>query len=144
MTDLTPQEQQAYDVVKQFEQVYTDDRIDLVDELVADDFQHHVPLDTPDGREGYKRFLRQFREACPDYTSETLEEVVSGKKVAQAYVMRGTHEGEFMEIPATGKRVEVEGISIYRVENGRITDEWAQPDIMSMMQQLGVAPTPGE
>jgi len=144
MEGLTTDEQRVYDIVKRFEQVYSQGKIELIDELVAENFQHHAPIPTPDGREGYKQFHQQFRAAFPDYTSVVQEEVVGGNKVAQAFVMRGTHQGEFMEIPATGNEVELEGISIYQVDNGKITHEWAQPDIMSMMQQLGVVPSAEE
>lgn len=144
MSELTSGEQKAYNTFKKFEQIYTDGKLELIDELVSEDFRHHAPFPTPDGKDEYKKFQQQFREAFPDFTSTPQEEVVSENKVAQAFVMQATHKGEFMDIPATGNKVEMEGISIYRIEDGKIAEEWVQPDMMAMMQQLGVAPAPDE
>lgn len=143
MGDLTSEEQKVRELVERYnEEFYEKGNLDAADELVAEAFRHHAPFPTPQGREGFKQFQAQFRQAFPDSTSDNREIVVDGNKVAVRYVMRGTHRGEFMDIPATGKEVAVEGISIYRVADGKVAEEWAMPDLMSMMQQLGVGPEP--
>ena len=143
MSNLTPDEQKVKEIVERFdEEIYRKGNVDAADDLVAEDFRHHAPFPTPQGREGFKQFLAQFREAFPNVTSTTEDVIVDGDKAAVRYTARGTHRGEFMGIPATGNEIAVQGISIYRVANGKVTDEWAQPDIMSMMQQMGVAPEP--
>ena len=141
MGNLSNREQKVLEIVEEFdEEIYRKGNLDAVDELVAEDFGHHAPFPTPQGREGFKQFLIQFRQAFPDMTSTTEDTVVDGDKVAIRYKARGTHQGEFMDIPATGNKIEVQGISVYRVANEKVTDEWSQPDLMGMMQQLGVAP----
>lgn len=143
MGNLTREEQKVKEIVTRFdEEIYRKGNIDAADELVAENFRHHAPFPTPQGREGFKQFLTQFRQAFPDSTSTTEDVVVDGDKVAVRYTARGTHQGEFMDVPATGNKITVQGISIYRVADGKVTDEWAQPDIMTMMQQMGVAPEP--
>lgn len=143
MNNLTSEERKVKELVERFdEEIYRKGNVDAADELVAENFRHHAPFPTPQGREGFKQFLSQFRRAFPDSTSITHDMIVDGDKVAVRYSAVGTHQGEFMDIPATGNDIEVQGISIYRVADGKVTDEWAQPDIMSMMQQMGVAPEP--
>lgn len=125
--------------------VYNRGDIDRFDEVVAEGFQHHAPIPTPDGREGFKEFHRQFHAAFPDHTSTTEVAVAEGDKICVVYTARATHQGEFAGIPPTGNQVEVKGISTYRFdEEGKATDEWANPDMLGMMQQLGVAPSPDE
>ena len=141
MTQLTPQEKETLATYKRFsEAFYNEHDAGAINDLIAEDFQHHAPFPTPQGREGFHQFISQFWQAFPDSTSMDKEVLVDGDKVAVLYVMRGTHRGEFMDIPGTGNRVEVKGISIYRVENGQIAEEWAQPDLMGMMQQVGAMP----
>ena len=143
MSHLTDKEQKVKEVVERFdEEIYRKGNIDAADELVSEDFRHHAPFPTPQGREGFKQFLAQFRQAFPDVTSTTEDVIVDGDKAAIRYTARGTHRGDFMDIPPTGREIAVQGISVYRVADGKVTDEWAQPDIVGMMQQMGVAPEP--
>ena len=144
MTQLTSQEKQTLATYERYSaEIYNEHNAEVIDDLIAEDFQHHAPFPTPSGRDGFRQFIGGFWQAFPDATSIDKEVVVDGDRIAVLYVMRATHEGDFMDIPATGKRVEVKGISIYRVENGQIAEEWAQPDLMSMMQQLGAVPAGG-
>lgn len=128
------------EVYEEFDRrIYNEHDLDAVDRLVAEDFRHHAPIPTPQGREGYRAFLTDFYEALPDATSETEDTVVDADRIAVRYTARATHEGEFAGVPATGNQVEIPGISIYRMsEEGRVTDEWAEPDLFGLMQQLGV------
>lgn len=139
MAQDTAQRQHTRDIVERFdEEIYRRGNLAAVDELVAEDFAHHAPFPTPQGREGFRQFIASFREAFPDATSTTEDTVIDGDKAALRYTMRGTHKGEFLGVAATGKQVEVSGISIYRVAHGKVTDEWAQPDMLGVLQQLGV------
>ena len=85
-----------------------------------------------------------FLTAFPDF-HVTLEDVIAeGDKVASRGVWRGTHQGNFMGIPATGKSVAVSYSDIWRFENGKAVENWVQMDMLGLMQQLGVAPAPGQ
>lgn len=141
MVALTPEEQKTLDVYERFDEVaYGGGDLDKLDELITEDFAHHAPFPTPQGRDGYRDFLRQFREAFPDHTSTTEDTVVEDGKIAVRYTARGTHKGEFMDIPATNNEIEIQGISIYTVDDGKVSAEYAAPDLMGLMQQVGVVP----
>src|SRR6266581_2914519 len=88
-----------------------------------------------------ERFFAQVFNA--HNVDEIDEMVASGDRVAIRSTFTGTHEGEFLGVPPTGKSVSVDGIDIVRVVDGRATDHWGIFDAMGMMQQLGVMPAPG-
>lgn len=75
--------------------------------------------------------------------SVTVEDVVAeGERLAARYTFRGSHTGEFMGLPATGRAVEVPGQTILRFEGGKVVERWQSFDTMSLMQQLGAVPAP--
>ena len=67
-----------------------------------------------------------------------------GDRVATRWRARGTHQGELMGVAPTGNRVEITGIQISRISGGKIAEEWVNYDAMSMMQQIGAIPSPGQ
>lgn len=96
------------------------------------------------GAEGLMTFVRAFRAAFPDLHF-TLEEVITNEdKVVWRVVGTGTHRGDFMGIPATGKGIEVPAIIISRFEDGLWREDHVCWDQLGMLQQLGVIPTPEE
>jgi predicted ester cyclase len=119
--------------------------LSVMDELVAEDFLDHSALPgTPPGREGAKEFVRIFHAGFPDLSLTNEDIIEEGDKVVHRYVLRGTHQGEFMGIPPTGNRIEVHGIDELRVAGGKIVERWGQVDQLGLMQQLGVVPPPGQ
>lgn len=105
----------------------------VVDELVAPDLRLHGG---PPGREGLKALLGMFRSAFSDYR-DTLDELVAeGDRVAARWTFRGTHSGSFQSIAATGRQVQVGGMSVFRIEEGRIIDDWTQIDLVGLMRQI--------
>jgi steroid delta-isomerase-like uncharacterized protein len=78
--------------------------------------------------------------AFPDLHVEVEDLVTDGGKVVTRYSVHGTHKGELMGIPPTGRQVSIGGIAIDRFENGRSIEHWEYYDQMGMMQQLGVIP----
>ncbi len=127
-----------------FAQVFNAHNVDAIDELLSDDFVEHqeFPGFGHDRAEA-KRFFAYMTQAFPDLHAEIHEMVASGDRVAIRSTFTGTHEGEFLGVPPTGKSVSVDGIDIVRVVDGRATDHWGIFDAMGMMQQLGVMPAPG-
>ena len=81
--------------------------------------------------------------AFPDLQITLEDMIAEGDKVVSRFMGRGTHQGEFMGIAPTGKRVEATAISIMGLEGGKLAEEWEQVDMISMLQQLGAIPTPG-
>ncbi len=116
-----------------------------VDEIVSADMIDHQPFPGQrPGPDGVKDVINMFYAAFPDvqFTNEHI--FGSGDLVADHWHMEGTHEGPFMGMPPTGKRVHVEGIEVFRMAEGRIVERWAQVDTMGLLRQLGAIPEPGD
>jgi steroid delta-isomerase-like uncharacterized protein len=115
-----------------------------MDELLTDDVVYHeLPPGLPSGRAGYKAFSQMFLDAFPDLQLTIEDQIAEGDRVVSRVTGRGTHRGELLGIAPTGRRIEASGITIMRFEGGRVAEEWEQLDMLGMMQQLGVMPTPG-
>ena len=83
-----------------------------------------------------------FREGFPDVVSTIEDLIAEGDKVVARWRARATHQGEYMGIPPTGKEVEFTGISVYRIEAGKIAESWNEEDELGLMQQIGAIPEP--
>ncbi len=86
------------------------------------------------------RGFAAMAEAFPDLRTAEADSVKEGDKVAFRWLLSGTHEGEFMGVAATGRRVEVMGMDIVRVADGEIVDHWGEFDAMGLLRQIGVIP----
>lgn len=95
------------------------------------------PIDVESAMAGYRHFFAGF----PDIRFEILDTVVDGDRVAMRFRVTGTHTGEFQGIPATGRGMDVQGMTIMDFRDGKIAERWNQFDQMSLLQQLGVIPT---
>lgn len=116
------------------------------EELIAED---HIalppsPPGTPQGRTGLLATIKTMRAAFPDLEFTIEDEVAEGDKVATYIIWRGTHQGEFLGIPPTGKRVAVSAMAIDYCSAGQCLKTRMLMDTMSLMQQLGVAPATGQ
>ena len=112
--------------------------------LLHEDFVNHdAPPGVPNNREGYRQYFNMFVNAFPDYELTIEDLVAEDDTVATRWTGRGTHTGEFMEIPPTGKEGELAGITFYRVADGKVIEQRANLDMLSLLQQLGVVPEPG-
>jgi steroid delta-isomerase-like uncharacterized protein len=133
-------------VVRRFvEEVINQGRMDLAAQFVWEDVVEQVPLPGQGpGLEGLKDILRTMRSAFPDLDFSIKEQISDGDKVASRFEWTGTHEREFMGVPATGRNVRVWGVVIDRLEAGRIRDTRIIMDTLGLMMQLGVSPSPAE
>ncbi len=112
-----------------------------LDELLADDLVEHEEFPGLEpNKEGVKQFFAMFRSAFPDLRMEPHEMLAEGDLVCARMTVTGTHQGEFMGVPPTGKKIEMEGIDIVRTRDGQATEHWGVMDAMAMMQQLGAIP----
>jgi steroid delta-isomerase-like uncharacterized protein len=112
--------------------------LDAVDEILAPNYVRHDPnpLLEEAGPEKYKQAFTRLRHAFPD-AHWTLEDVlVDGDKVTGRWTFHGTHEGPFFEIPPSGKRVTYPIIGIYRIEDGKIAEDWHIFHALGLWQQL--------
>ncbi|MHA3701194.1 ester cyclase [Jatrophihabitans sp. YIM 134969] len=112
---------------------------DLVDRFVAVDYVNHNPFVAP-GREGNRVFWTAFFAALPDLTATQGDLVVAGDRVVGRYVYRGTHTGDLMGIPATGRPVEMRSIDIWRVADDMFVEHWDELNLLQVFQQIGVIP----
>jgi steroid delta-isomerase-like uncharacterized protein len=129
---------------RDWEETWNQGNLDLIDEHQAADYVgHFLPPGLPAGREGYRQFVKMYRAAFPDVHIAIDDLIASGDKVVTRFTATGTHQGELMGIPATGKKINITGISIYRFVDGQIVEDWAEFDQLGMLTQLGVIPPAG-
>ena len=116
--------------------------IDGFGALLSDDFVEHE--ETPGlapTKDGVLEFFRMYRAAFPDLRMDPEDVLASGDKVVARVRATGTHEGEFMGMPPTGKSVDVQLIDIMLfAEDGLVREHWWVVDMLAMLQQLGVVP----
>ncbi|HUS69661.1 MAG TPA: ester cyclase [Anaerolineae bacterium] len=123
--------------------VWNEGKIELVDELVASDFvAHDLPPEMAHGPEGYKEYVRANRAAFPDGQDVIQDIIAEDDKVVVRYIGRATHRGDLMGFKATGKRVEVPGVEIFRVVSGRIKETWSLWDTFGFLEQIGAISLP--
>jgi steroid delta-isomerase-like uncharacterized protein len=116
------------------------DAPDTLDEVYTSDVVWHMPDQEVRGIEEAKQFVDMFKSAFPDMQATVEDVVAEGDKAVTRVTLRGTHQGEVEEFgPPTGRQVELEGITIHRIEDGKIAEEWNSYDNLSVMQQLGLA-----
>ena len=117
--------------------------IDAFGELLADDFVEHEELPgLAPSRDGVKTFFRMQLAAFPDLRMDVQDIVADGAKVVARVRYTGTQQGDFQDMPATGKTVDIQLIDIFAfADDGRVREHWGVLDQMTMMQQLGVVPT---
>lgn len=125
------------------EECFNKGNLALADELYTADYIDHNALPgMPNGPEGFKQTAAMYRAAFPDIHITIEDQLAEGDKVVTRWTGSGTHQGELMGIPPTGKQVTVTGIGIDRIANGKIVEHWEIFDQLGMMQQLGVIPSP--
>lgn len=120
------------------EQCLNKGHIDLITELVHTDYQYHSPSETMEGPEALSQLFLAYRQAFPDLMVSIEEQFESGQKVCTRLTLRGTNRGSLMGAPATQKSIEVTGVVISRVVEGRIREEWELIDEFAMSRQLGL------
>jgi steroid delta-isomerase-like uncharacterized protein len=124
------------------EEVFGQGNLKSVDELLAPDYLSHAPGD-PElsrGPEDIKQIVRAYHSAFPDINFTVEKQVAEGDMVVTRWIARGTHRGEFMGIPPSGRRIEVSGMSMDRISRGRIVENWNNWEALEMMRQIGAIP----
>jgi predicted ester cyclase len=91
----------------------------------------------PDLAQEFKEGIAELRQAFPDYHGTNEIQIAEGDLVANRFVFHGTHRGEFMGIAPTGREVTFEGLSLDRVVDGKIVENWVEMDLEVILEQLG-------
>ncbi len=115
--------------------------LDEINDLVAQDCVDHDPAPgQARGPQGYIALFRQMISAFPDFAVDVEHVVADDENVAFAYIITGTHRGEFFGIPATGRRIRARGLQISRFNSdARMVERWGSSDQLGIFQQLGAA-----
>jgi steroid delta-isomerase-like uncharacterized protein len=134
-------------VLRNYEEIWNQGKYEVAEEIVAADFTDHPPTRFFDiGRTGpssLQEAARKFRTAFSDFRDRSEVVLAEGDRVAYLGTISGTNDGELFGFPATGRPMEVRGINFFRLKDGQIVERWGQFDVLTMMQQLGLAPAPG-
>ena len=126
-------------IVRRFvEEVQNGGDLMVLDELAAPGYVNHsAPPGVPADREGLKQLTAMFRRAFPDGRMTIEDMVAEGDRVATRKTFRGTHRGELMGIPPTGREVAIGLIDIVRLGGGKVVESWSAADDLGLLQQLG-------
>ncbi|MGW9102696.1 ester cyclase [Priestia megaterium] len=115
----------------------------IAEELIDPDAIFYVPgrPEPMRGPDGYLAIIGMMRGGFPDIQWTLEEMVVEEDKVAVRFTMRGTHQGSFFGVPPTSKKIRVQAMNFYRFSAGKIVEEYGQPDLLGLLQQIGAVPT---
>ena len=129
------------ELTRRFYELVNAGEVDALMELMADDFVDHEEFPgLPSDKHGVRQFFTMMREAFSDFRIEPHDVVVEGDRVAVRMSMTGTHDGDFMGIPASGRKIDVPGFDLVRIRDGKAVEHWGVTDNLAMMQQLGAIP----
>ena len=124
------------------EEVFSKGKLDVLDELVADDYVGY-DIANPEpmrGREGVIEQVNTYRSAFSDLKLTVHDQIAEGDRVVTRWRGTGTHTGDLMGITGTGKQTTVEGVTIDRIKNGKIVESYDYWDALGLLQQLGAIP----
>src|ERR1044072_902344 len=130
-------------LVRRFYEQIDKGNLDVIDELMAEDYLDHNPPPFPGlatGREGVKQAFKIFWEATPGY-HRIEDQVAEGDKVVTRMISYGKHEGDLPGAPRTGNDLLMTSITIHRIANGKLAEKWAEKDLIRLLQQIGVMPS---
>jgi steroid delta-isomerase-like uncharacterized protein len=123
-------------LVRKFFAAVEDGDFEAFDEIVAEDYNDHLPGQTP-GRETLKTYFQSLRTAFPDVRLPISQMIAEGDRVAVLNAVQGTHRGEFLGIAPTGHRVDAPAFQLYRIADGRLAEHWEVADFATLSRQLG-------
>jgi steroid delta-isomerase-like uncharacterized protein len=128
------------------EEGWNQGKTDVVPDLLANNCRFHDEVfpHLTSGADSLRRHIESCRVGFPDLKFSIDDTIAERDEVVVHWTARGTHKGSFLGMPATNKKSTVSGTSIYRLEGSKIVESWANWNLMSMMQQLGVSSIPQE
>ena len=119
---------------------FNGDRLDLLDDVLAEDLQVHGPMPVEPGREGLKSALGAIRAAFPD-SHVTIDDLAfGGEAIYRRWTIVGTHTGGFFGVEPTGRRIQMSGVDVDRFEGGLVVEHWSFWDRAELLGQLGMGP----
>ena len=112
--------------------------LSVIDEIIHPDYRYQSPTESMHGTSDLKAFVLALRSAFPDLSVAIDEQIAEADRVCTQVTLKGTHSGDFFEIPATGKPIHLQGVILSGFEGGLIREEWELLDQLSLLQQLGI------
>jgi steroid delta-isomerase-like uncharacterized protein len=139
-------EEQNKELVKRYFEEFNKGNFEIFEEVYASDYTAYIPSNNPKpmSLEEATEYMMPVFEAFPDMNWDIQDIIANGDKVIVRSIVTGTHKGDMQGIPATGIKVNVGCIVIYRLQDGKIVEEWAEEDMLGMMMQLGMELKPKE
>ncbi len=133
-------EEQNKDLVKRMYETFEKGDFEAYREVVAPEYVWYLPSRStkPISREETIEFGKMLRNGFPDFAYNIEDLIAEGDIVISRFIFRGTHEGEFQGIPATGNKVEMSGFMMTRIENGKLVEDKEEYDGLGFMSQLGM------
>ena len=125
-----------------FDEIINRGDLDAADELMAENFVDHGPMGTMEGVGAFKEMVAMWRAAVPDVHCAVESYFEAGELAAWLVRVTGTHTGEMMGIPPTGKRIELVSPNIGRIRDGRAVEHWADQSMFQFLQQIGALEQP--
>ena len=130
-------------VVRRFiDEVFNGANFAAAEEILAPNYVHHDPAtaEAASGRDGLEKMVTFYRQAFPDFSVSLDDQIVTADKVVERWTGKGTHRGAIMGVQGTGRTITASGISIHRLEGGKIAETWTIFDTAGMLRQLGIVP----
>jgi steroid delta-isomerase-like uncharacterized protein len=128
-----------------WEEIWNQKNLDVADEIYdSSHISNGQGIELPPGPKGLKKLISIYRDAFPDVHFTIEDQIAEGDKVVTRWTSRGTHKGELMGIPATGKQTVSAGITITKFADGKAIESWNNWDRLGLMQQIGVVPEMGK
>jgi steroid delta-isomerase-like uncharacterized protein len=125
-----------------FDELWNGRKTELIDDLVATDHVIHFPSGQVHRVKSVQEWTSAAFTAFPDVRFTVDDMIAEGDKVMTRWHYNGTQTGTFLGIPPTGRRVENEGMDVFRIEDGKIAEMWVIQDSLGLLQQLGMIPQP--
>jgi predicted ester cyclase len=113
---------------------------DQADVIFAPDFVAHMPGQPPMDRASFEEYVSVVGAGIPGYTFEIHDQIAQADLVVNRITWRGVHAGNLAGVPPTGRSVELRGINMFRVQDGRVVEQWADLDMLGLLEQVGAAP----
>jgi predicted ester cyclase len=130
-------------VIQHFMEIMENGKLAEVDQIIAPNWVNHDPTLPPmQGLEGARQLANLYHSAFSNIKTHFEDTLGEGDKVAIRFRFTALNSGPFLNMPATGKTVDILATGIFKVVNGKLTDNWVNLDSLGMMQQLGFVPKP--
>lgn len=128
-------------LVRSFLDAFNSGNIDGIDAFVTDDYAYHGAGQELQGVDAVKGLMSMYKGAFSDATLIIEDQIAEGDRVVTRARATGTNDGALEGIPPSGAAIDIPLISIHRVENGRLAEEWEVFAELQMLQAIGVIPT---